>query len=46
MKKSIVYGMIGGMMVLGYMKYKDGSMQRAIKNVRPMIESAINKIKI
>lgn len=44
LKKSIMYTMIGGMAVLGYMKYKDGTITRTIKNMKPMMESMINDI--
>ena len=45
MKKSLIYGMIGGMMVVGYMKYKDGTLERAIKNMKPMLNCAMNSLK-
>lgn len=44
-KKSIMYTMIGGMAVYGYMKYKDGSITRTIKNMKPMMENMMNNIK-
>lgn len=45
MKKCIMYSMIGGLSVLGYMKYKDGSIQRMIKNMKPMMETMIEDLK-
>jgi len=45
LKKAMMYSMMGGMAVLGYLKYKDGTMERTIKNMKPMIESAIDNLK-
>ena len=45
MKKSLLYGMLGGLMVVGYMKYMDGTLERTIKNMKPMLESALNDLK-
>ena len=44
-KKTMLYTMMGGMAVLGYLKYKDGTMERTIKNMKPMIDSAIENLK-
>lgn len=44
-KKSIMYTMLGGMAVLGYMKYKDGTLERTMKNMKPMMESALENLK-
>lgn len=44
-KRSMMYTMIGGIAVLGYMKYKDGTITRTIKNIKPMMESMVNDIK-
>lgn len=40
-KKSLMYALLGGSAVYGYMKYKDGSMERALKNMKPKFESAV-----
>ena len=44
-KKGIMYTMIGGLGVYGYMKYKDGSITRMIKNIRPMMNDTIENLK-
>ena len=44
-KKGMLLTMMGGMMVYGYMKYKDGTMSRAIKNMKPMMESMMENLK-
>ena len=40
-----MYGMIGGLSVLAYIKYKDGSMDRMMKNMKPMMECALHELK-
>ena len=40
-----MYMMLGGMVALGYMKYKDGSMDRMMKNIKPMMECALEELK-
>lgn len=45
LKKSMMYGMIGGLSVLAYIKYKDGSMDRMMKNMKPMMECALHELK-
>jgi len=44
-KKNLMYAMLGGMAVLGYLKYKDGSMERMMKNMKPMAECALEELK-
>ncbi len=45
LKNVIMYTMLGGMAVLGYLKYKDGTLERTIKNMKPMMESALENLK-
>lgn len=45
MKKCMMYGMMGGIMVLMYVKYKDGTIKRIMKNMKPMMECALEEIK-
>ena len=45
MKKGVLYSMMGGLIFYGYLKYKDGTLERYIKNMKPMIESTINDLK-
>ena len=42
LKKSMMYGMIGGLSVLAYIKYKDGTMDRMLKNMKPIAPSCAN----
>ena len=44
LKNMMMYTMIGGMAVYGYMKYKDGSLKRTMKNMKPMMQSMINEL--
>ena len=44
-KRNMMYAMMGGMIAVGYMKYKDGTLKRAIKNAKPMMENMINDLK-
>ncbi len=44
-KKCIMCAMLGGLTILGYMKYKDGSMDRMMKNIKPMLECALEELK-
>lgn len=44
-KKCIMYGMIGGLSVLAYLKYKDGTIDRMMKNMKPMMECALDELK-
>lgn len=44
-KKCMMYGMLGGMIVFGYLKYKDGSIERMMKNMKPMAECALEELK-
>ena len=44
-KRCIMYTMLGGAVVLGYLKYKDGTMNRMIKNMKPMVECALQELK-
>ena len=38
-KKCIMCTLLGGMAVYGYLKYKDGTLERTMKNIKPKIES-------
>ena len=44
-KKCMMYGMLGGMVMFGYLKYKDGTIERMIKNMKPMAECALEELK-
>ena len=44
-KRAMVYTIAGMAGVIGYMKYKDGTLERTIKNMKPMIESTIENLK-
>jgi len=44
-KKSVMYTLLGGLSVLGYMKYKDGSMKKAVKKIKPKVEDALTSHK-
>ena len=44
-KKCIMCPLLGGMAVYGYLKYKDGTLERTMKNIKPKIESAIEDLK-
>ena len=44
-KRCVMYMVLGGMVALGYMKYKDGSMNRMMKNIKPMMECALEELK-
>lgn len=44
-KKCIMCTLLGGMAVYGYLKYKDGTLKRTMKNIKPKIESAIEDLK-
>ena len=44
-KKCVMYMMLGGIVALGYMKYKDGSMNRMMKNIKPMMDCALEELK-
>lgn len=44
-KKCMMYVMLGGMMTWAYLKYKDGSMERMMKNMKPMAECALDELK-
>ena len=37
--------LLGGMAVYGYLKYKDVTLERTMKNIKPKIESAIEDLK-
>lgn len=41
----MMYAMMGGMAMYGYMKCKDGTLKRTIRNIKPMMESMINDLK-
>jgi len=43
-KKSLMYMMIGAFAIYGYLKYKDGTIERAIKNMKPMMECAVEEL--
>lgn len=45
MKKTMLAMMLGGATVFGYMKYKDGSIQRGIKNMKPKFKLMLENIK-
>lgn len=44
-KNAIMYTMLGGLSVLMYLKYKDGTMDRMMKNMKPMMECALDELK-
>ncbi len=44
-KKNMLCAMMGGMIIYTYMKCKDGTIKRTIKNMKPMMENAINELK-
>ena len=44
-KKCIMCTLLGGMAVYGYLKYKDGTLERTMKNIKPKIESAVEGLK-
>ena len=45
LKNSILCTVIGGAAVIGYLKYKDGTLERYIKNMKPMMKSALEDLK-
>lgn len=45
LKNGIIYTMLGGIAILGYLKYKDGTLERAIKNMKPMMENALENLR-
>ena len=44
-KKGVMYTMLGGLAVIGYLKYKDGTLERTMKNMKPMMESALENLR-
>ena len=44
-KRCVMYALLGGLAVLGYLKYKDGTMDRMVKNMKPMMECALDELK-
>lgn len=45
MKKYMMLSIITSLGIFMYIKYKDGSMKRIAKNIKPMIECAIEELK-
>ncbi len=45
LKKEVMFSIIGAMALYGYMKYRDGSIERAIKNMKPMMEMKLDDLK-
>jgi hypothetical protein len=44
-KKYAMFTLLGGAAVLAYMKYKDGSIQRTVRNVKPKVENVVDNLK-
>ena len=45
MKNYILGTMIGGIAVLAYISYKDGAMERFMKNIKPRLQLLIEDMK-
>ena len=45
LKNGIMCTMLGGLAVIGYLKYKDGTLERTIKNMKPMMDSTLENLK-
>ena len=45
MKKGIMYTLLGGSLVLGYMLYRDGTITRTVKNLKPKLANSLERMK-
>lgn len=45
MKKCFMCSIVGGIMVFMYIKYKDGTIKRIMKNMKPMMACTLEEIK-
>ena len=44
-KKYAMFTLLGGTAVLAYMKFRDGTIQRTIKNMKPKMDNVVDNLK-